>query len=69
MRRREFLSTPALALAQGESESGFTPLFDGKTLKGWHIQDGPQSAFYVDAGEIVGHDTSGSPAWLRSDKE
>jgi hypothetical protein len=69
MRRREFLSTPALALAQGESETGFTSLFDGKTLKGWTIQDGPQSAFYVEAGSIAGHETSGFPAWLRSEKE
>jgi hypothetical protein len=69
MNRREFLSTPALALAPGEPEQGFTSLFDGKTLKGWTIQDGPQSAFYADAGDIAGHDTSGFPAWLRSEKE
>src|SRR5512140_3768781 len=69
MNRREFLSTPALALAQGEPEQGFTSLFDGKTLQGWAIQDGPQSAFYADAGDIVGHDSSGFPAWLRSEKE
>lgn len=69
MRRREFLSTPVLALTQGESETGFTSLFDGKTLQGWTIQDGPQSAFHVEAASIAGHSTSGFPAWLRSEKE
>jgi hypothetical protein len=69
MQRREFLLTPALGLAQGELEPGFTPLFDGKSLKGWTVQDGPQSAFYVDAGAIIGHESSGFPAWLRSEKE
>jgi len=69
MDRRQFLSTPALALAQADAESGFTQLFDGKSLKGWHIQEGPQSAYYVDAGDIVAHATSAFPAWLRSDKE
>lgn len=60
---------PAITLAQSDSEAGFTPLFDGRTLAGWSIVDGPQSAFYADAGAIVAHETSGFPAWLRSEKE
>jgi hypothetical protein len=26
--------------------SNFTPLFDGRTLAGWSIRQGPESAFY-----------------------
>ncbi len=52
MNRREFLGTaaavPASLRAQAEPE--LTPLFDGKTLNGWSIQEGPESAFYVDNG-------------------
>jgi len=71
MNRRSFLTTlavPALAGAQA-SESGFTSLFDGKTLKGWTIREGPESAFYVDNGEIVVNDSANFPAWLRTDKQ
>jgi hypothetical protein len=44
------------------------PLFDGSSLHGWSIQDGPESAFYVDDGAIVGSTDSGFPAWLRSSR-
>ena len=57
---------PALA---ADSEDGFTSLFDGKTLGGWSIQEGPESSFYVQEGAIIGSPTSGYPAWLRSTKE
>lgn len=72
MDRRSFLalsgSLPALLEAQ-TGEPGFTPLFDGKTLTGWHVEDGPQSAFYVDDGAIVVNRSFGHPAWLRSEGE
>jgi hypothetical protein len=45
------------------------PLFDGKTLHGWSVREGPESAFYVQDGEITGSVTSGFPAWLRSDRQ
>ncbi len=72
MNRRGFLRSTSglpLFLLQAEPENGFVPLFDGKTLDGWTIQDGPQTAFYVNDGAIVIHESSGFPAWLRSAKE
>ncbi len=54
---------------QAQSEAGFTSLFDGKTLDGWTIQDGPQTAFYVDDGAIVVLESCGFPTWLRSAKQ
>jgi hypothetical protein len=71
MNRRDFLTTPALlsALVQGQTEEGFTSLFDGQTLRGWSVQEGPESAFYVNDGHIVGHLASEFPAWLRFDKQ
>jgi len=61
--RRLFLgSLPAGALAATE----WTPLFDGASLDGWTVQQGPESAFYVANGEIHGSPSSGYPAWLRS---
>ena len=50
-------------------ESGFTPLFDGQTLTGWLVQDGPPSAFRVADGAIVVDQSSNFPTWLRSDKQ
>ncbi len=68
MNRRNFLgglaAAPALAAAQ--SSDNFTPLFDGKTLAGWSIRQGPESAFYVRDGAIVVHESAGFPTWLRS---
>ncbi len=42
------------------------PIFNGKSLDGWTIQEGPESAFYVDDGAIVVSDSAGFPTWLRS---
>jgi hypothetical protein len=68
--RRAIVGAPLLALASSSGqETGFTPLFDGRSLKGWSVKDGPESAFYVDDGAIVIHQGSGYPAWLRSDRE
>jgi hypothetical protein len=67
MNRRKFLTgaaTPALSFAQ--NSNNFTSLFDGKTLAGWNVRQGPLSAFYVRDGSIVVHESSGFPTWLRS---
>jgi hypothetical protein len=74
MRRRDFLaaagSTPAfLAAAQTAGESGFVSLFDGRSLEGWSVCDGPETAFYVDEGAIVVHPSAGYPTWLRSARQ
>src|ERR1700724_1872827 len=71
MHRRRFLTdiAAAPALAAAQSPASYTPLFDGKTLSGWSIQQGPESAFYVQDGAIVVHESSGFPAWLRSAKQ
>jgi hypothetical protein len=49
MTRRDFLATSALtpvflAAAQSGAEPGFVRLFDGKSLDGWVVADGPESA-------------------------
>jgi hypothetical protein len=77
MDRRTFLAlaaafpaAPRMPLPQAPGpESGFVPLFDGKTLAGWSIQDGPASAFRVDDGAIVVDESANFPAWLRSDRQ
>ena len=55
-----------LATPQDTEETGFVPLFDGKSLDGWSVADGPESAFYVQDESIVVHESAGFPAWLRS---
>lgn len=70
MNRRMFLfSAPLLSQALAvRAEDSYLPLFDGKTLTGWTIQDGPESAFYVQDGDIVIHEGSNFPTWLRSNR-
>jgi len=73
MRRRDFLagasSTAALFAGQADGDSGFVPLFDGTSLSGWSVCDGPESAFYVNDGSIVVHASAGYPPWLRSSRQ
>src|SRR3982074_381389 len=71
MNRRAFLGATATAplWLQAETEEGFISLFNGKTLDAWAIQEGPETAFYVDDGAIVIHESSGFPTWLRSVKQ
>jgi hypothetical protein len=71
MDRRAFLTTTLAlpSLLRAQAEEGFTSLFDGKTLSGWTVHDGPETAFYVADGAIVVHESSGFPAWLRSAKQ
>lgn len=80
MTRRELLGSAAalgaLAPRAGVSDlnaqganDGFTPLFDGVSLNGWTVADGPESAFYVADGAIVVHESAGFPTWLRSARQ
>lgn len=74
MDRRAFLAsatlTPAaLSLGQEPRSEDFEPLFDGRSLDGWSVADGRESAFYVDEGAIVVHPSEGFPAWLRSTRQ
>ena len=64
MLRRQFLASAALF-----SQPSFTPLFDGRSLTGWQVVDGPDSAFFVDDGAIVVSEAANSPTWLRSAKQ
>lgn len=64
-RRRLLLASPLVApLLGARSEAGFEPLFDGRTLAGWQVREGPSSAFYVEDGAIVVHRSSNYPTWL-----
>ncbi len=45
------------------------PIFDGLSLAGWRVENGPESAFYVKDGAIVVHPGSNFPTWLRSESE
>jgi len=71
MTRRTVLTalplTPAL-LRSLRADENLVPLFDGKSLEGWSIREGPESAFYVNNGDIVIHEGSNFPTWLCSDK-
>jgi hypothetical protein len=75
MNRRAFLAAAGaapLAVAQSSAdadETGFSPLFNGSTLDGWSVQEGPETAFYVRDGAIVVHESAGFPTWLRSDRQ
>lgn len=65
--RREMFTT-ALAAAAWPVKAAQQMLFDGTTLNGWQVVDGPDSAFHVDAGAIRVHPGSGHPAWLRTSR-
>ena len=79
MKRREFLRRqpcwPRL-LRPGTDRGGRTRtnpgssvLFDGTSLNGWSVADGAESAFYVNDGAIVAHESAGFPTWLRSARQ
>ena len=77
--RRTFLAAAAAAGVQATlggdglqapaAEQGFVPLFDGRTLAGWSVQEGPPSAFRVVDGAIVVDEKANFPAWLRTDRQ
>jgi len=58
-----------LATPQDAGEAGFVRLFDGESLDGWSVEEGRESAFYVNEGAIVAHESEGYPAWLRSARQ
>lgn len=72
--RRSFLAAAAIPAALGATASagqtpdaaGFVPLFDGRTLAGWVIEEGHDSSFFVKDGAIVAHASAMPPTWLRS---
>lgn len=66
MTRRHLLLASAAPLLAATTEPNFTSLFDGRTLAGWTVQQGPETAFYVDQGAIVVHPGASYPTWLRS---
>ncbi|MEX2263430.1 MAG: DUF1080 domain-containing protein [Bryobacteraceae bacterium] len=68
MHRRSFLGLIPAALL-GAPEEGFVSLFDGTSLSGWNIREGPESAFYVRDGAIAVHEGSNFPTWLSSEKQ
>ncbi len=72
--RRQFLASAGIAPAAGLVSAAApnedrAPLFDGRTLAGWVIEEGPESSFYVENGAIVFHSSASSPTWLRSERE
>src|SRR5258708_11877511 len=67
--RRRFLALAAATPLLADSEAGFTSLFDGKTMHGWTIQEGPETAFYAADGSIVVHPGANFPTWLRSARQ
>jgi hypothetical protein len=72
MMRRTLLSAAAAAAAYQGSMQAASPsvsLFDGKSLAGWSVEEGPESAFFVDDGAIVVSETGNFPTWLRSERE
>ncbi len=68
MLSRRHLLALAAAPILAQDESGFSPLFDGRTLNGWHVKEGPESAFTVDDGSILVTEAANSPTWLATDK-
>src|SRR3974377_277853 len=74
MNRRNFLAGAGAAPLiwageEGAEETGCASLFDGESLAGWSVQEGPEAAFYVKDGAIVVHESAGFPAWLRSARQ
>ncbi len=68
MQRTLLLSVMAAGLAAG-ADKPWTPLFDGKTLKGWEVCNG-KASYVVNQGTIVGTTAEGSPnSFLCTQKE
>ncbi|MBC8065522.1 MAG: DUF1080 domain-containing protein, partial [Chlorobia bacterium] len=59
---------PVLALIALLPSAEWTPLFDGKTLQGWH-QLGGKANYSVKDGQIIGSTVAGTPnSFLCTDK-
>jgi len=57
---------PVLVNAQAPLATG-EAIFDGASLRGWTIVDGPDSSFFVDDGAIAVSPVASFPSWLRSE--
>ena len=68
IRRRFLQSLPFAPTVFAQTEAGFRSLFDGKTLAGWRVHEGRSSAFYVDQGDFVVHQSSNHPTWLGTEQ-
>lgn len=51
---------------QAPRDDGFTPVFDGKTLRGWRVIGGKADAWAVEKGMLVSLDKGGG--WLGTEK-
>ena len=71
MKRRDWITgvVAFCGAALGFEVEEPSSIFDGTTLRGWSVQNGPESAFYVKDQAIVIHEGSGFPTWLRYDKQ
>ena len=70
MQRRDFLfASAAVMLPRMGSGATASPLFNNRDLSGWHVVDGPESAFYVTDNAICATPASTWPAWLSTDRE
>ncbi len=58
------LNAATVSLAAEKAAEGFVSLFDGKTLKGWHLVN--DAKFVAEDGVLK---LNGGGGWLRSDKE
>ncbi|HZT82182.1 MAG TPA: DUF1080 domain-containing protein [Gemmataceae bacterium] len=58
---------PAARSADDKPPEGFTPLFDGKDLKGWKVLGGRMEAWTVQDGLL--HSTGSGGGWLMTEKE
>jgi hypothetical protein len=66
MKTLAFLILCCAGAASPQSDDGWTPLFDGKTLKGWVPRGGGE--WSVEDGAILGRTGSGEYGWLCSEK-
>jgi hypothetical protein len=71
--RREPAPEAAVVTPAPEKEAGFVPLFDGKTLKGWHVSSktghGSGGRWVVENGAIIGsQDKPGNGGILITDE-
>ena len=69
MTRRQWLALGVIAPPLVAAQDAFAPIFDGKSLRGWTIVDGPDSSFYVDDGALCVSPVASFPAWLRSERQ
>lgn len=59
-----FFGTQQISVAGKKAEEGFVSLFDGKTLKGWHLVH--DARFVAEDGVLK---LNGGLGWLRSDRQ